>query len=153
LAANALVAQGFSLASAASTPQATPATPAQPADLLGRETPKGTIVGFLRAAQDEKYSIATQYFEPAAPRHHPTSDQEQELAEELLNILNQKFGPILDSISRDPQGRLDDGLPPNQESIAAARGDSSGFSILLVRLEDEHGHKLWYISRKTVGDV
>src|SRR5882724_361779 len=126
---------------------------AQAADLLGRETPHGTIVGFFRAAQDEKYSVATQYFQPAGTHHHSSSDQQQELAEELVAILNQKFGPFLDSMSRDPQGRLDDGLPPDQESIAAARGDDSGFAILLVRLEDEHNHKLWYISQRTLDEV
>jgi MscS family membrane protein len=111
------------------------------------------VVGFLRAAQDEKYAIATQYFEPAAPHHRLTPDQEEELAEELLSILNQKFGTILDSISHEPQGRLDDGLAPDLEQVAPARTDSSGFSILLVRLEDEHGRKLWYISRKTLQQV
>jgi len=152
LVAGAVSARVVSLAGQSATPQSSSGT-AQASDPLGRETPHGAVVGFLRAAQDEKYAIAAQYFEPASPHHHLSRDQEQELAEELLTVLNQKFGPILDSISRDPQGRLDDGLPPNEEVVAAARGESSGFSILLVRLEDEHGHKLWYISRKTLGDV
>ena len=145
-------AQGFSLTGSATATQAGTAAP-QNSDPLGRDTPHGAIVGFLRAAQDEKYSIATEYFEPAPPRHHLTPEQEQELAEELLTILNQKFGPILDSVSRDPQGRLDDGLPPDQEQILAARNDTSGLSLGLVRLEDEHGRKVWLISRKTLGDV
>src|SRR5262249_7199788 len=107
--------------------------PAAPSDSLGRETPHGSSVGFLRSAQDGKLSVAAQYFEPAAAHHRLAPEEEQELAEELLTILDQKFGPILDSISHDPQGRLDDGLPANQEVIYAARGDTSGFSILLVR--------------------
>ena len=152
LAAGSSSAQGFSLSGQSPATSASTATP-QSADLLGRDTPHGAIVGFLRSAQDEKYSIATQYFEPAPPRHHLTRDQEQELAEELLTILNQRFGPVLDSISRDAQGRLDDGLPPDQEKIFAARGDSTGFSLQLVRVEDEHGRKVWLISRKTLADV
>jgi MscS family membrane protein len=152
LAAASSFAQGPSLSGQSSAPPASAAAQ-QSADSLGRETPHGAIVGFLRAAQEEKYSVATQYFEPAPPRHHLTPDQQQELAEELLTILNQRFGPILDSISRDPQGRLDDGLPPAQEKILAARGDSTGFSLQLVRFEDEHGRKLWLISRRTLADV
>ena len=135
------------------SPPAAASAQAQQADPLGRETPHGAIVGFLRAAQEEKYFIATQYFQPSAGHHHPSPEQERELAEDLLAILNQKFGPFLDSVSRDPQGRLDDGLPPDQERIAAARGDLSGFVILLVRLEDEHNRKLWYISRDTLQEV
>lgn len=156
VAAACLAGQGFSLTGQSSAPQQTStatATPAQRPDLLGRETPHGTIVGFLRAGQDEKFTIAAEYFEPAGPHHRSSPEQEEELAEELLNILNQKFGAILDSISKDPQGRLDDGLPRDEELIAAARGDTSGFSILLLRQEDPQGRKLWRISRKTLADV
>src|SRR5262249_51581615 len=131
-AAGSLWAQSLSLPGQA-PPTATPTAALAP-DLLGRDNPHGTMVGFLRAAQDEKYSIATQYFEPAPPRHRLTPEQEQELAEELLTIVNQKFGPILDSISRDSDGRLNDGLPADQESIAPARIDPGAFSILLVRV-------------------
>jgi len=154
LAAGCLVAQGLALTGpSARQQQPSSATPAPPPDALGRETPHGTIVGFLRAAQDEKLATAAEYFEPAAPRHRPSPQQEEELAGELLSIVNQRFGPILDSISRDPHGRLDDGLPPDQELILAERIDPSGFSILLVRLEDQQGRKLWYVSRKTLAEV
>jgi MscS family membrane protein len=152
LAAISLSAQGFSL-TGRSLPTITPVASSDNSDSLGRETPHGAIVGFLRSAQDEKYSLATQYFEPSSARHRLTQEQEQELAQELLTILNQKFGPILDSISRDPQGRLDDGRPADEETISTARGDSSSFSLQLVRIEDEHGRKLWLISRKTLADV
>jgi len=156
LASGFAAAAGYAQLSALLPGQTAPQTAtmaAQPADLLGRDTPHGTIVGFLRAAQEGKYSVATQYFQPAAGRHRPSAEQEQELAEELVAILNQKFGPFLDSVSRDPLGRIDDGLPSNQERIAAGRGDAGAFAILLVRSEDEHGQKLWYISRATLEEV
>src|SRR6516165_2466215 len=111
-------AQGFPLSGQSATAPASPSLPAP--DSLGRDNPHGAVVGFLRAAQDEEYAIATQYFEPAAPHHRLTPDQEEELAEELLSILNQKFGTILDSISHEPQGRLDDGLAPDLEQVAPA---------------------------------
>src|SRR5262249_24860163 len=57
------------------------------------------------------------------------------------------------SISRDPQGRLDDGLPSDQEIVYPARIDTTGFSIQLLREEDAHGAKLWFVSRKTLADV
>jgi MscS family membrane protein len=131
---------------------AQPATAAGTSDLLGRETPRGAILGFIRAAQEEKYSVGAQYFQPASSRHHPSAAQEQELASDLLTILNQKFGPFLDSVSRDPQGRLDDGLPADQERIASGR-EAGSFAILLVRVEDEHGQRLWFISRKTLEEI
>jgi MscS family membrane protein len=129
-----------------STTSAQPA--AVPPDPLGRETPRGSLLGFIKATQDEKYKVALQYFQPA--RRHMAQEDEEELAEQLLAILNQKFTGTLELVSRDPLGRLDDGLPPNEEKIST--GDT-GFSIMLIRIEDEQGRKLWYISRTTLEQV
>jgi MscS family membrane protein len=111
-------------------------------------------MGFLHAAQDENYSVASQYFQPQPGRRHVNPTDEQDLAAQLLIVINQKLlTSSLESLSRDPQGRLDDGLPPNQEMLSGVREDGGTFSILLVRLDDEHGNKLWYISRKTLDTI
>lgn len=129
--------------------------PQVPADSLGRDNPRGCLLGFIKAAQEENYSLAVQYFEPLPPRRRsPQSEEdEDELAAQLLAILNQKFSGPLDFVSRDPQGRLDDGLPADQEKIISGLGPQDSFSVLLVRLEDEHGRKLWYFSRATLESV
>jgi len=138
------------------TPQ--PATaahpePAVPPDPLGRETPRGTFVGFIKAAQEERYAVAIEYFQPPPSRRRHSEQDDEELAARLLSIFNQKFAGALDLTSRDPLGRLDDGLPPDQERISGALGTGDKFPILLVRLEDEHGRKLWYFSRTTLDNV
>lgn len=138
-----------------SQPAAAPVAAAQTAaDPLGRETPRGTIMGFLRAAQEENYSLAAQYFQPLPGHRRMNPSEEQDLAEQLVTVINQKItASSLDTLSRDPQGRLDDGLPPNQELLAGVRDASGFFSIQLLRLDDERGNKLWYISRKTLDTV
>ena len=91
------------------------------ADPLGRENPRGAVMGFLRAAQDGNYSLAAQYFQPLPGRRRVKPEQEQDLAAQLLVVINQKIlTSSLDSLSRDPQGRLDDGIPPNQELSPAS---------------------------------
>ena len=122
-----------------------------PPDPLGRETPRGCLLGFIKAAQEEKYAVAIRYFQPPPGRKHLSEEDEQELAEQLLAILNQTFTGPLDFVSRDPQGRLDDGLPPDQEKISS--NQDNGFPILLVRVETEQGQKLWYFSRHTLDSV
>jgi MscS family membrane protein len=123
-----------------------------PPDPLGRETPRGSVLGFIKAAQDEKYTIALGYFQPTRSRKHFSESDEEELVSQLLTILNQKFAGPLDFLSHDPQGRLDDGLPPDQERFSAGVGADS-FPILLVRKEDDEGRKLWYFSRETLDKV
>ena len=133
---------------------ATSQTPAPLADSLGRETPRGTVLGFVKMAQEEKYPAAAEYFEPLPSRRRgPVRADDEELVPQLLAVLNQKFTGPLNVLSRDPEGNLNDGLPPEQEKVGGVLGSSGDFPIYLVRLEDEHGRKLWYISRKSLEQV
>jgi MscS family membrane protein len=138
------------------TPQLAPATqtaPAVPPDPLGRETPRGMLLGFIKAAQEEKYAVAIEYFQPPPSRRRHAEQDDEELAAQLLTIFNQKFAGALELTSRDPLGRLDDGLPPDQEKITGALGTTDKFPVQLIRLEDEQGRKLWYFSRTTLDHV
>jgi MscS family membrane protein len=127
--------------------------PAVPPDPLGRETPRGTLVGFIKEAQEEHYARAVEYFQPPPSRRRHSEQDDEELAAQLLSVLNQKFAGALELTSRDPLGRLDDGLPPDQERITSALGANDKFPVQMIRLEDEHGRKLWYFSRSTLDHV
>jgi MscS family membrane protein len=138
------------------TPQpaaATPPAPAIPPDPLGRETPRGALLGFIKEAQEERYARSVEYFQPSGSRRRRSEQDDEELAARLLTIFNQKFAGALELTSRDPLGRLDDGLPADQERIMGGLGASDKFPIQLVRLEDERGRKLWYFSRTTLDRV
>jgi len=131
-----------------------PGAQSTPSEPLGRETPRGTVMGFLRAAQDENYVVAVQYFQPAPGRRHVSTSEEQDLAVQLLAVINQKIlVSSLEALSRDPQGRLDDGLPPGQEVLSGVRDTSGTVSILLIRTDDDRGGKIWLISRKTLDTI
>ena len=136
-----------------SQPSAAPSQPATPSDILGRDNPRGCVLAFIKAAQDEKYDVAVQYFQPPARKQHVSPEEEKELVNQLLTILNQKVAASLDFISRDLQGRLDDGLPPDQEKVGGIPGVTEEFPILLVRVEDEQGHKIWLFSRRTLDQL
>ena len=136
-----------------STPAASAAQNATPPDALKRETPRGAILGFIKAAGEERYPVAIQYFQPATNRHRPSMEDEEELAEQLFAILSRKFTNTFDFISNEPSGHLDDGLAADQERIGNPTGSNEDFAIYLVRVEDEQGRKLWYISRKTLDQV
>jgi len=138
---------------AAQPAPATQTAPVVPPDPLGRETPRGTLLGFIKAAQEEQYARAVEYFQPA-PSHRRRSEQDdEELAAQLLTIFNQKFAGALELTSRDPLGRLDDGLPADQEKITGALGTTDKFPIQLVRVEDVPGRKIWYFSRAALDHV
>ena len=131
-------------------PPAPAAAPALDPLELGRETPRGTAIGFIRAAQSENYDLAVQYFEP---RRRSNVEPDRELAQQLLDILNARFAGPLDSISNDPAGRQDGGPPREQVAAGAIRGLSESFSLYLVHVEVIHGTKVWLISRQTLDQV
>jgi len=133
-------------AASTSSPASPPTDPLE----LGRETPRGTVIGFIRATQSENYDIAVQYFEP---RHRAGLEPEQELAQQLLAILNAKFVGSLDSIPNDPTGRQDGGPPREQVIVSGTRGLSESFPLDLVHAEVAHGVKVWLISRQTLDQV
>ena len=133
-------------AATATTPAA--AAPADPQE-LGRETPRGTVIGFVRASQSENYDVAVQYFEP---RRRASLEPERELAQQLLEILNARFRSSLDSITNDPIGRQENEPPRDQIVVGAAHGFES-FPLYLVREDVGHGAKVWLISRQTLDQV
>ena len=137
--------------SVATAPSATAAPAPVHADPLelGRETPRGTVFGFVRAAQSENYDIAVQYFD----ERRISIEREQELAQQLLAILNARFAGSLDSITNDSTGRQDGGPPRDQVVVGGTRGLSESFPLDLVRVEVSHGAKVWLISRETLEQV
>src|SRR5467141_576468 len=135
------------------TPAASTSSPASPPTdplELGRETPRGTVIGFIRAAQSENYDIAVQYFET---RRRAGLEPEQELAQQLLDILNARFVGSLDSITNDPTGRQEGGPPREQVVVSGTRGLSESFPLYLVHAEVARGVKVWLISRQTLDQV
>jgi MscS family membrane protein len=123
-------------------------------DSLGRETPHGTVVGFIRAAQEENGSRASDYFQPAAKARRTSVEEDKDLADHLLAVLNARLtASQLDKISREPDGRGDEGQPSDQVSVTSTRGEGEPFQLSLVRVEQAHGNKLWYISRQTLEQV
>src|SRR3979409_2467881 len=127
-------------APAAST--GSPASPPTDPLELGRETPRGTVIGFIRAAQSENYDIAVQDF---AHRRRAGRDAGQELARQLRDILNAKFVGSLDSISNDPPGRQEGGPPREQVIVSGTRGLSESFPLDLVSAEVAPGAGGWRI--------
>lgn len=120
---------------------------------LGRETPRGTVIGFIRAAQNEN-ETEVEYFQPTAKSHRPSLGEEQELAARLFSVLNAKFpASALNSISIDPEVAGTDQQPRDLITIGGTRGLSESFPITLVRSQDVHNVKLWFISRQTLDQV
>jgi MscS family membrane protein len=135
-------------------PAATPSQATASADPLnlGRETPRGTVIGFVRAAQEENIEQAWEFLQVSG-RSHLDAGEKQELVDHLLTVMNTAFPTsVLDSISREAEIRGDDGRPQNETRAVGTRAPREPFVLKLVRA-DQHGAKVWLISQDTLQQV
>jgi len=86
-----------------------------PTDSLGRSTPRGTVLGFLGAAHRGDYSAAARYLN--TPLQGPAAD---ELASQLITMLDRRLPAHLDQLSNQPDGSLNDGLPLGTDLVVKA---------------------------------
>jgi MscS family membrane protein len=124
--------------------------PAPPPDPLGRDTPNGTIYGFLHAAQAGNYSVAAQYLQMTNAKR---AAQGEELATKLKSVMDRAFSGNLRLISNLPEGSQQEGSSPNQQRIGALSAGDVDADLDLVRVTDSGGAKIWLISSDTLAKV
>ena len=129
--------------------QATPANPVkvEDSDPLGRDTPHGCLVGFLRASERGEYSKAAEYLDMKP------STETLEVARQLRIVLDAGRGTDLEALSRQPEGDLNDGLPPNSEKAATIQTPTHKLEIVLQRVQRSGVPPYWLVSSQTLRQV
>jgi len=139
--------QAVKPAPAATSSPAASAKP-QPQDPLGRDTPRGCVVGFLKAAGRGDFSQAAEYLDV---RTGPA--RAQKLAQQLRVVLDQGSSINLDALSRSPEGDLKDELRPNRDQIGAVQTASGKLDIILDRVTKENTAPIWLFSSETLRGI
>jgi len=135
---------------------ATAANPAHggppPADEFGRGTPLGTVRGFLDATALRNYHRATSYLDLRRLPQAEVATRGPELARQLRVVLDNTVYD-LGTISDEPEGRVEPGLPKNRELIGRVQTDTGTFSVLLERVARDDGVPIWQFSNVTVSRI
>jgi MscS family membrane protein len=124
------------------------ATPPPVTDPLERESPRGCIRGFLKAAEKDDYATAAEYLATKAP-----PARAQELARQLKVVLDRGLSGNLDRLPRTPDGDLTDGLPPNMERVGSVKTETVTVDVLLQRVKRGNGPEIWLFSQATLKDI
>jgi len=122
-------------------------------DHLGRSTPRGTVIEFLRAAGNSKDATACEYLEVAGRPGDPANAQTRDLARKLKAVLDGTVSIHLDEIADTAEGALDDGLPPDAERIATVRNGTRDIDLKLRRVSTPAGAQVWLFSTETLRSV
>lgn len=117
-------------------------------DPLGRSTPQGTVVGFLKAMQREDYERAVDYLDT-----RQTGKRARQLSFELHQVLDRGLNVTATALSSKPEGNLDDGLPVHREFVGVAKTKSGEYKILLERVQKENNPPVWLFSSETLNLV
>lgn len=125
------------------TPASTPTTVVPLPDQLGRDTPRGTVLGFLAAVQDHDYERSRRYLETESV------DNPEELSDQLANILNNSR---LRDLSELPDGSSQIGLPRDIERVQKVAMGSDSLNIELRRVTRDQ-HQVWLFSAETMEGV
>ena len=114
-------------------------------DPLGRSTPEGTLIGFMKDVDREDHERAAEYLDTKQPLKWA-----QQLASQLQIILNQGLSGPLPKLSNKPEGNLGDGLKPNHERIGVVKTSSGIYDITLERIQRGNDPPVWLFSSATL---
>jgi len=125
-----------------------PAVPETPHDTLGRETPRGTVLGFLSAARKGNGQIAALYLDT------PLRGADAEtLARQLAIVLDRRLPARLNELSDKPEGSLPDQLSPDEDLVGTISTNNGTLDILVERVDRGKAGRVWLFSHKTLNSI
>ncbi|HXP17419.1 MAG TPA: mechanosensitive ion channel family protein [Terriglobales bacterium] len=124
--------------------------PTSEADPLSRNTPSGTLYGFLQAAQAGNYSTAAQYLQLSTARRQT---QGEDLATKLKVVIDRAFSGDLRQISNSPDGTPQEAMPLDKQRVGTLNSGDVEADLILVRVPDSNGGRIWLISSETLAKV
>jgi len=129
-----------------------PATEVDAFDLHDPRTPAGALRSYIDACRGTDFTAAAQRLNLVGVDPAERTARGPQLARRLKTVLDQKLWINYERLSRDPQGRLDDGLPSNLEMVGTIPADPE-VDILLELLPGVDGAAVWSFSASTVEQI
>ena len=114
-------------------------------DPFGRQTPRSTVQGFIKALAENNSSLATNYLSLNAGENSVESVRQLKLALDTGGRLDAEL-----QIDNTPSGNLADQLPSNLEKVGTITAPDQVIDILLVRKTGEQGGQYWQVSSETL---
>jgi MscS family membrane protein len=131
------------------SPSPAPATQEQVSDPLGRNTPRGAILGFVKATGRNDFVTAAMYLQVTGKQKPAT----ETLARDLKELMNRYFTMPIAMISDSPEGTAEGGLPLDRERAGSLNIEGKKVDVLLVRVSDPQSGRIWLISSDTLAKV
>jgi len=130
------------------TPGATKAQPAPPSDPLGRDTPRGAVLGFLNASRKGDFETARRYLN--APLRGTSADA---LARQLSVVLDRRLPARLNQVSSLPEGSQYYPDRPDADRIGTIETPAGAVDIIVQRVKLGERGAVWMFSKETLNEI
>ena len=125
-----------------------------PFDEHNRSTPRSSLIALSLAVKAKDYEKAVNYLDL---RNLPFSLEEeldgQDLVKKLVIVAKRAMVIDLESLSDDPLGHKDDGLPSFRDRVTTLKTKNGPVDILMQRVPRGDGVFIWKISNATVAKI
>lgn len=117
-------------------------------DSFGRDTPRHTVQGFIKALGNNDYLLASNYLNLSK------SDNPTTVVRQFKQALDAggRFQPDL-KINNTPEGNLSDQLPPSQENVGVINVGDKSVPLVLERVASKQGEQYWQFSNDTLSSI
>ena len=129
-------------------PPPTKAEPAAIVDPLGRETPRGTVMGLLKYGERQDFTTAARYLQPVPDKGTDLVQRAKE-----FQALQTRFKSNVSLLSDEPSGAVEIGLPPGEVRAGVLDVGSTTTDVILVRVDDADLGKIWLVSKETIANI
>src|SRR5262245_32309866 len=114
-------------------------------DLFGRDTPRGSVFGFMMASRRGNGEEAAAYLDS------PLKDAALlELSHQLYVVLDSRLPARLNELSDRPEGALANPLKPDQDVVGTINTAEGPLEITLERVTRPKSTPVWLFSRATL---
>jgi MscS family membrane protein len=131
-------------------PSSAPAAAKTVSDPLNRDTPSGTVFGFLQAAQSGSYQTASEYLQMSASRRQSDG---AELARKLKIVMDRALAGSLKHVSNLPEGEPQDGVPRDRQHLGIMASGDAEAQLELVRVAEPGAGKIWVVASDTLEKI
>lgn len=119
-----------------------------PKDTLGRETPRGTVLGFLTAVRRGNAQIAALYLNTPL-----RGENAEALARQLAVVMDRGLPARITTLSDKPEGSVPDQFSPDEDLVGTVSTAKGNLDILVERVDRGKAGQVWLFSQKTLKSI
>ncbi|WNC72768.1 mechanosensitive ion channel family protein [Thalassotalea psychrophila] len=116
-------------------------------------TPLSSLLALAEAINANDYVEASKYVDFRHVSAGVTAEQKEQLIKQLNIVWSQHHSLDITTLSDDPLGHTDDGLPSYRDLLGVIKSQIKDIPIYLQRVKLENGKQIWKVSSNTVAKI